>query len=188
MQPSNTKHLGIAGAKRLPTRAAGRCGRRHPLHDKGFPCSAKGNSWNPRPHHHHRTAQGLGDRPPPPPSPVGRSTTLDATKAREAACGRAVIRLAAVYTGRAPRANSRPGHNPDGDTANHAELVAIHAAIADARKSTSLPVTDCAAAIDQIINGAPTGETHLPPPQSPASTHLRPSEKRADRQQGPIEL
>jgi ribonuclease HI len=38
------------------------------------------------------------------------------------------------------------------DTANHAELVAIHAAIADAEVDQPPIVTDCAAAIDQIIN------------------------------------
>jgi hypothetical protein len=62
---------------------------------------------------------------------------------------------AAVYTphdGHSVRTVD-PGHNPDGDTANHAELVAIHAAIADAGSRPASPNRHgCAAAIDQIIN------------------------------------
>jgi hypothetical protein len=86
----------------------------------------------------HDWPEGLGtDRPRPAPlPPVGRPHYTDASRRRvKLPCGRAVIRLgAAVYTphdGHHVRTVD-PGHNPDGDTANHAELVAIHAAIADA--------------------------------------------------------
>jgi hypothetical protein len=132
----------------------------------------------------HDWPEGLGTDPTPPCAPYTSGTPhlhTDASRRRvKLPCGRAVIRLGAVHTARrAPRANSRPGHNPDGDTANHAELVAIHAAIADARKSTSPNRHGLRGGHrPDHQRSAPTGETHLPPPQSPASTHLRPSGKR----------
>jgi hypothetical protein len=82
------------------------------------------------------TTEGLGtDRPRPAPLHQWDALTYtDASRRRvKLPCGRAVIRLGAVYTphdGHHVRTVD-PGHNPDGDTANHAELVAIHAAIAE---------------------------------------------------------
>jgi hypothetical protein len=148
---------------------------------------AKGNSWNPRPHHPppNTTGQKAWEQTRPRPAPLHQWDALtytDASRRRvKLPCGRAVIRLgAAVYT---PHDGHRvqtvdPGHNPDGDTANHAELVAIHAAIATRGSRPASPiVTDCAAAIDQIINvvhqpAKLTFHRHRAP-----STHLRPSGK-----------
>jgi ribonuclease HI len=147
------------GAKRLQ-RAADDAGGGILCMTKDFRAARERQQLEPTaapPTTEHDWPEGLGTDPTPP-APLHQWDALtytDASRSAKLPCGRAVIRLgAAVYTPHdGHRVQTDPGHNPDGDTANHAELVAIHAAIADARKSTSLPiVTDCAAAIDQIIN------------------------------------
>jgi exonuclease III/ribonuclease HI len=202
MQPSNTKHLGTCWGKASPgARAADDAGGGILCMTKDFRAARERQQLEPTaapPTTEHDWPEGLGTDPTPPCAPLHQWDALtytDASRRRvKLPCGRAVIRLgAAVYT---PHDGHRvrtvdPGHNPDGDTANHAELVAIHAAIADAREVDQPPpiVTDCAAAIDQIIN-----VVHQP---AKLTFHRHKAllqriydllEKRADRQQGPIEL
>jgi hypothetical protein len=112
MQPSNTKHLGTCWDKASPGARDRRCGRRHPLHDKGFPRSTRRQQLEPTaapPTTEHDWPEGLGtDRPRPAPLHQWDALTYtDASRRRvKLPCGRAVIRLgAAVYTTRrAPRA------------------------------------------------------------------------------------
>jgi hypothetical protein len=167
MQPSNTKHRNASPDARAADDAGGGI-----LMTKDFRAARATAGTHGTTHHRTRLARRLGNRPDPalrPSTPVGRLTYTDASRRRvKLPCGRAVIRLARQYTPHDERApNSRPGHNPDGDTANHAELVAIHAAIADAREVDQPPQSSRRGGHrPDHQRSAPTGETHLPPPQS----------------------
>jgi ribonuclease HI len=201
-RPSNAEHLGTCWGKAPPgARTADGAGGGILCMTKDFRAARERQQVEPTaapPTTATDWPTDLGTDPTPPCPPLHQWEALTYTDASQRRvklpCGRAVIRLgAAVYT---PHDGHRvrtvdPGHNPDGDTVNHAELVAIHAAIADAQEVDQPPpiVTDCAAAIDQIINAV-----HQP---AKLTFHRHRAllqriydllEKRADRQQGPIEL
>jgi hypothetical protein len=119
VQCSRATHLGTCCWERVSRRTRDRRGRRHPLHDKGFPCSTKGNSWNPRPHHPppNTTGQKAWEQTDPALRPLHQWDALtytDASRRRvKLPCGRAVIRLGAADTPHdGHRVNSRPRTQP----------------------------------------------------------------------------
>jgi hypothetical protein len=124
---------------------------------RDFRAAREGNSWNPRPHHH-RTRLAKAWEQTDRPAPLHQWDALtytDASRRRvKLPCGRAVIRLgAAVYTTATGTVRTVDRTQPDGDTATTQSSWQYTQQSQTRGKSTSLPiVTDCAAAIDQIIN------------------------------------
>jgi hypothetical protein len=121
MQPSNTKHLGIgeaspgaaddAGGGILMTKDFRAARERQQLEPTAAPPTTE-HDW---PEAWEQTRPALR------PYTSGTLTYTRLTKAREAALRTAVIRLVVHRTTGTACETVDPGHNPDGDTANHAE-------------------------------------------------------------------